>query len=104
MRMEGKRWVLTLNRTQIGYLVLALSRQPEIGRSVLVDKTGLSGVYSLKLSWEPQDLSAAASGASEHSGPTLFTAVREQLGLKFETRKESVDLIVLDQIERPSEN
>lgn len=104
MRMDGKRWVLTLDQAPMRYLVLVLSRQPEIGRSVLVDKTGLAGDYSLELSWEPQDLTAAASGASEHTGPTLFTAVREQLGLRLEARKESVDVIVLDEIERPSEN
>lgn len=104
MRMDGKRWVLTLDQAPMRYLVLVLSRQPEIGRSVLVDKTGLAGDYALELSWEPQDLTAAASGASEHSGPTLFTAVREQLGLRLEARKESVDVLVLDGIERPSEN
>jgi uncharacterized protein (TIGR03435 family) len=104
MQMNQKRWVLTLDHAPIHYLVLLLSRQPEIGRSVLVDKTGLAGDYSLQLSWEPQDLTGAASGPSEQSGPTLFTAVREQLGLRLEPRKESVDVLLLDEIERPSQN
>jgi len=42
--------------------------------------------------------------SADHTGPELFTAIQEQADLKLESAKEKVDVIVIDSIERPSEN
>jgi uncharacterized protein (TIGR03435 family) len=64
---------------------------------VVIDNTGLPGVYDLKLEWAPNP-------SPESTDPSLFTALQEQLGLKLESTKGSVEIIVIDNIERPSEN
>ena len=67
-----------------------------VGRDV-VDKTGISGRYNLKLQWTPDD-------AAADSGPSLFTALEEQLGLKLEPAKGPVQVLVIDHAEMPSAN
>lgn len=87
-----------------------LSVQPEVGHRVILDKTGLQSHYTFRLQWTPENLAARdgqlAAGASsaESSGPSLFTALQEQLGLKLESTKAAVDTIVIEHIEQPSEN
>jgi uncharacterized protein (TIGR03435 family) len=68
------------------------------GRTV-VDKTGLTGWYDIDLKWTPDD-----QQGTPDAGPTLFTALEEQLGLKLVPSKGPVDVIVVDHIERPTEN
>ncbi len=97
--------------TEISFLVRTLSRQ--LGRTV-VDKTGLTGNYDYTLQWTPDDAPPPAAGAdggpphndggSDAVGPSLFTAVQEQLGLKLESKKGPVDVIVIDHLDLPSEN
>jgi uncharacterized protein (TIGR03435 family) len=74
----------------------------------VVDKTGLAGPYSFTLKWAPDPGQAPPPGgsgsATEDSGPSLFTALEEQLGLKLESAKGPVESLVIDQIERPSAN
>lgn len=87
-----------------------LSRMPELEGRVVLDKTGLHGNYSFTLQWTPENLAAGDvqsrdnSLASESSGPSLFTALQEQLGLKLETSKSPQDAVVIDHIEQPSGN
>ncbi len=69
-----------------------------LGR-VVVDKTGLTGKYDALLTWTPDEMQATAD-----AGPTLLTAIQEQLGLKLQSAKGPVDTIVADQVEKPSEN
>jgi uncharacterized protein (TIGR03435 family) len=77
--------------TSMGDLAGNLSGQ--LGRPV-TDSTGLKGKYDFTLSWVRDD-----------SGPTLFGAVQEQLGLKLTSTKAPVDIIVVDHIEKtPTEN
>jgi uncharacterized protein (TIGR03435 family) len=71
----------------------------QITGRIVVDKTGLTGRYDLKLQWTPDD---AASTESEF--PTLFTAIQEQLGLKLEPAKEPVPVLVIDHIDLPTPN
>ena len=89
-------------------LVEVLERQEEVGNPPdgrgrkVVDKTNLSGLYDWTLHWAPwQDLS---SELSDSKGPSLFTALQEQLGLKLEPTKGVVEVVVIDHIELPSEN
>lgn len=81
-----------------------------VGRPVL-DKTALTGLYDFTLTYTPdpgqlQGLAGGAPGSqpSDPESPTLFTAVQEQLGLKLESGKGPVEIIVFDHIERPSGN
>jgi len=85
--------------------LLAEELSKEVGRDV-VDKTGVSGRYDLKLKWAPDDASASASGngASADAGPSLFTALQEQLGLRLEAAKGPVQVLVIDHVEEPSTN
>jgi uncharacterized protein (TIGR03435 family) len=66
---------------------------------VVVDKTGLTGYYNYTLKWTPEN-----AEATDASGPSIFTAVQEQLGLKLEPAKVPARVLVIDSIERPSEN
>ena len=81
---------------QLEALVVSLSS--EVGRLV-VDETGLTGKYDFTLKWTPDEQRGMAN-----AGPSIFTALQEQLGLKLESTKGPVDTIVVDHIERPSSN
>ena len=82
-------------------LVTVLCMQPEVGGRMVLDKTGLAGDYDFKLKWTP-DVSANQSGTSP--GPSLFTALQEELGLRLDSAKAPVDRIVIDQVSPPSAN
>jgi uncharacterized protein (TIGR03435 family) len=93
-------------------IVSALTQVTE--RTVL-DKTGLTGKYDFTLHWAPDEagaslLKAANSGqpsnetALPSSGPSIFTAVEEQLGLRLEPAKGPVECLVIDHVEQPTEN
>lgn len=72
------------------------------GRPV-VDKTGLEGQFNFRLTYAPNSvIDALAPG--EQPGPSIFTAVQQQLGLKLEPAKGLRDVFVIDRVERPSEN
>jgi uncharacterized protein (TIGR03435 family) len=113
----GERGAMTFHGFPVTVLVQLLSMQ--LGRTV-VDKTGLTGTYDFSWQFTP-DMSqfrgqagtqsgpgGAANGgtptASDPEGTSLFTALQEQLGLKLEAGKGPVEIIVIDHIEKPSEN
>ena len=72
-----------------------------LGRTV-TDQTGLKGIYAVKLAWAPEGLTAEA--AADPAGPSIFTALQEQLGLRLEPSKDQVEIFVIDHAEKPSEN
>jgi len=102
-------------------LVEALTRQ--LGRAV-IDKTSLKGTYDFKLEWTPdpaQSLGPGFGGPGEPSvgrepppsdspaptepnGPSLFVALKEQLGLKLQSQKAPIEIIVIESVQKPSEN
>jgi uncharacterized protein (TIGR03435 family) len=80
-----------------------------VGRTVL-DRTGLAGGFDLDLEWTP-DVQPVVTGAGAgtdialpNDGPSIFTAVQEQLGLKLEPTRGPVNVIVIDRVERPTED
>lgn len=94
----------------------------QLGRPV-IDMTGLTAEYDYTLNFSPEGLAgmrgmpmpmggapvgagpAPEGGREAESGPSIFSAVQEQLGLKLESRKGPVDLIVVDSVEKtPTEN
>jgi uncharacterized protein (TIGR03435 family) len=77
-----------------------------LGRPVL-DKTGLMGNFDFDLVWRPEPKLSGIADASapvDLNLPDIFTAFREQLGLKLESRKESAKVIIVDGATKPSEN
>jgi len=80
---------------------LAVVLSNKAGR-VVVDKTGLTGRYDIKLEM-PQPGEDGAGGAQD-PGMSIFTVVQEQLGLRLESAKEPVETLVIDHVERPTEN
>lgn len=105
---------LTGQGVPIARLVRMLSHQ-QLGRPVL-DKTGLTGIYDFTLQWTPDESRApmfkgtegGQQGAADNmpspeaSGPSIFAALEEQLGLELEKQKGSVDILVIDHAEKPS--
>ena len=71
------------------------------GRSIdrpVVDQTGIEGAFDFTLEWSPDQ-------KSEDSGPAIFTALEEQLGLRLEARKLPVSILVVDSVSRtPTDN
>jgi uncharacterized protein (TIGR03435 family) len=82
---------------------LATILSQQIGRPI-ADKTGLNGTYRFKLDWAPEMGSTSTDVSAADSGPSLFTAVQEQLGLKLVAAKVPVRVFVVDRIDRPDQN
>jgi uncharacterized protein (TIGR03435 family) len=104
--LQMGRGAISGEGTTIHFLAIMLSRQ--LGRTV-VDQTGLTGRYDFKLTWTPEDAAVPApqsadSGADLAAGPSLFAAIPEQLGLKLESIKGPVDVLVIDHVEKPTAN
>ena len=73
-----------------------------VNRTV-TDKTGLTGIYDIDLKWTPEDGDEAKDSGAE-AGPSIFTALQEQLGLKLQPSKGPVETLVIDRAELPTEN
>jgi bla regulator protein BlaR1 len=94
----------------MGMEMLANQLSNAIGRTVL-DKTGLTGQYDIKLEFTPEDGPGHGPGDGpeaapppDAAAPSVFTAVQEQLGLKLESSKGPVQIIIIDRVEKPTEN
>ena len=70
-------------------------------RRVVVNQTGLTGDYDFSLQWKPD---RPLDRRDAESGPPIFDALQEQLGLKLEPKTGPVDTLVIDHMEKPSEN
>lgn len=73
-----------------------------LGRTV-IDMTGLTGLYDFTLTYS-SDADAGSPASDTPSGPTIFTALEEQLGLKLESAKGPVQILVIDHVEKPTED
>ena len=98
---------LTCTKVSMATLAEALARR--VGRSV-IDKTGLTGTYNVKLEWTPDESQAPGpsemgkAAGNDSGAPPLLTAIQEQLGLKLEASKAPVEVLVIDGAAKPSEN
>jgi uncharacterized protein (TIGR03435 family) len=109
--MRMGRGELTGSGVKLSFLANALSDQ--VGHKV-VDKTGLTGDYDFELKWTPDESQGPGFKGPggpgdgppppDPNGPTIFTAVQEQLGLKLESQKGPVDVLVIDHAEKATEN
>jgi uncharacterized protein (TIGR03435 family) len=102
------RGELTGKGAPVLFLVNQLSQQ--LGRSV-VDKTGLTGRYDFTLKWTPDPGGLAvvhdgpnAPPPADPAGPSIFTAVQEDLGLRLQSTRGPVEVFVIDHVEKPDAN
>jgi uncharacterized protein (TIGR03435 family) len=88
----------------VAVLAAQLAKSRDVGR-IVFDKTGIMGRYDITLKWTSYNgASPMTNNASGDSGPSIFTAIQEQLGLKLESTKGPVQVLVIDRAEMPSEN
>jgi uncharacterized protein (TIGR03435 family) len=106
----GGRGSMQGSAVPIGGLVNFLTKQ--LGQQVY-DKTGLTGLFDFKLEWTPGNEQApgpfgpnpdAPPPPADSSGPSIFTALQEQLGLRLESTRGPVEVVVIDSAQRLTEN
>ena len=109
-QLNATRAQLTGQHATVKQLVSTLT--VDLGRPV-IDKTGLTGLFDFKLEWTPDNyqlsrtmpMAIPPSDSPDSAGLSLFTAVKEQLGLRLESQKGPGDVVVIDHVERiPIEN
>ena len=98
--MRGRNGDMTATGVSMELLVRFLSSATHMP---VVDKTSLTGVYNFHLKWQPEE-EGPTSGLHDQALPTIYAALPEQLGLKLESGKGPVDVLVVDHIEQPSDN
>jgi uncharacterized protein (TIGR03435 family) len=105
LRLSGGALGLVGSRdASMDMVAASLARVVGEGRPV-IDKTGLSGRFDFTLEWAPDPPPSDSPAApSEPAGPTSLQALRDQLGLKVEATRGPVKILVVDKVERPSEN
>ena len=93
---------LAVSNTTMDRFAEVLSRQMDLP---VVNHTGLEGVFHLRLQWAPEAGAAAKppDGAPADK-PSIFTAIQEQLGLRLRAQKVPVEVLVIDHVEKPTEN
>jgi bla regulator protein BlaR1 len=92
--------------TTMALLAGALSGLGRLDRPV-VDQTGLDGRFDFSIEWAPESDRTPlpnSDAQADLQGPTFFEALREQLGLKLQSTKAPLQILVVDYVERPSEN
>jgi len=91
---QMRRGLLRVQRVPMMRLAQGLSM---LLQQTVVDETGLAGEYDFELAFSPENNPDA-------DGPSIFTALQDKLGLKLESKKGPVPVIVIERVERPSEN
>jgi uncharacterized protein (TIGR03435 family) len=87
---------LVAQKTSMDLFAQVIARQVDLP---VVNQTGLAGAYNFKLQWTPEkELSRP------DAGPSIFTAIQEQLGLRLRAQKTPLEVIVIDHAEKPTEN
>jgi uncharacterized protein (TIGR03435 family) len=99
----GNTVTMRVRRSGITMPALATALQPTLNRPV-VDQTGLNGRFDVEYSFVPQPPAPGVESAFGQNLPTLLVALEEQLGLKLESRRMQVPVLVIDSIDRPTEN
>jgi uncharacterized protein (TIGR03435 family) len=97
--MTGRGDIYTFKNAPLSRLVPYLSNQ--VGAAV-VDKTGLTGGYSFSIKMPPR-LAAVTDGTANDPGPSIFTILQDEFGLRLEPQKLQMDVVVIDHAEKPME-
>jgi uncharacterized protein (TIGR03435 family) len=96
--------VYTADRVPMIYLCFWLGIQLQNDHRPVVDETGLTGHYDFKLKFRPQLAPEDKSSGEAENLPSIFDAVRDQLGLQLTPKMGPVQTLVIDSVERPSTN
>ena len=110
--VRSGRGMFSIKKAGVALLAAQLERQ--LAR-VVVDKTGLPGDYDYTLEWTPEPGEGGPESIGlppqaeppvplDPKGPSIFTALQEQLGLRLDSQKGPVEVIVIEHVEKPSEN
>jgi uncharacterized protein (TIGR03435 family) len=97
-RDSGGQRLVQMTNASMGDFVLAMKFFAD---RPVVDQTGLTGRYDIRLKWTFDETQAPTDGSA---APSLFTAIQEQLGLKLGAVKAMADVLVVDKVERPGAN
>jgi uncharacterized protein (TIGR03435 family) len=99
--------LMTVINATLSEFASLMQRYVRLDRPI-VDHTGIAGKYDFKLSWTPDfsqfDGNPPGPAKNDENAPSLYTAIQEQLGLKLEAAREPTEVLVIDHVERPSEN
>jgi uncharacterized protein (TIGR03435 family) len=79
----------------------ALGGITPLERPIVIDRTGLDGLFDFTMLWNPQ-IQELAADATDQTGVTFLQALREQLGLRLQRETGPVEVIVVDRVERPT--
>jgi bla regulator protein blaR1 len=96
----GGRGDMEVTANPFASFAYLLSRQSD---RPLISKVDLTGLYDIKLQWNPE-LKTEAESSTFSDKPSIFTTLQEQLGLKLESSKGAVEVLVIDSVQKPSEN
>ena len=110
--VQSRRGALNFQKGSMAILATQLSVQ--LGRMV-IDKTGLKDDYEVTLEWKPEPGQGGPEAygfpprpeplpAAEMTGPSIFAALQEQLGLRLESQRGAVDVMVIDRVNKPVDN
>jgi uncharacterized protein (TIGR03435 family) len=116
--IRGRQGQLTAKGLSMEQWADILSWMPEVNERKVVDRTGIEGTFDISVQWafdrNPSsrvDAGLPATGAAPDNaatvnppGPSIFSALQEQLGLKLEPARGPVEFLVIGHVERPSEN
>jgi uncharacterized protein (TIGR03435 family) len=93
---DSRRGGMVARGTTMDRFAQVLARQMDLP---VANQTGLEGAFNFKLEWAPE-----SARPEPNAGPSIFTALQEQLGLRLRTQKAPVEVLVIDRAERPTEN
>jgi uncharacterized protein (TIGR03435 family) len=99
--VSGRDYVVTMAKATMDDVVGGVANS-FLDRPV-VDKTGLTGTYDVKMTYTP-DIRSNRTAEPDPNDISIFTAVQDQLGLKLEPQKAMVEVLVVDHVEKPSGN
>lgn len=92
----GRILLVGVPMAQLAPLISLVVQRP------VVDRTGIAGSFDIEMTFSPGP--ALGGDLTNPDSPSIFTALQEQLGLKLDAQRELVDVLVIDRIERPTEN
>jgi uncharacterized protein (TIGR03435 family) len=105
MASSGMTGQVAVRGAELSTLLAVISRDT---KRQVADKTGLTGYFDFELKWTPQPFLQQASidrtrfPNIDAGGPSIFTALEEQLGLKLESERSVGTVLVIDAVERPN--
>jgi uncharacterized protein (TIGR03435 family) len=109
LSVDGLNRIIDGQGATMAMFATSLSRTytSDLGRNV-IDRTGLAGTFDIHLKWAIDPLAGpagpGAAPSQDPTGPSLFNAMQDQLGLRLASAKGPVEVLVIDHIEKPSAN